>query len=122
MQGSSGRGLHWIQYRPQPADEHLWNATDLKDHLLTLVQPVYAQQILENPKQHSVWRNTLRLLTENGGIAAQIADHIWTGDKLKPFERSLAAQFWANRLWTLDRQRTCLGTTAIPDATLPILS
>ena len=108
-----------MQYRPQPEDEHLWNATDLKDHLLTLVQPVYAQQILENPKKHSVLRKTLRLLTENGGIAAQIADHIWTGNKLKPFERSLAAQFWANRLWTLDRQRTCLGTTAIPDAACP---
>jgi len=72
-----------------------------------------------NPKQHSLLRKTQRLLTEFGGIAAQIADHIWTGNKLKPFERSLPAQFWANRLWTLDRQRMCLGTTAVPDATCP---
>ncbi len=64
-------------------------------------------------------RKTQRLLTENGGIAAQIADHIWAGNKLKPFERSLAAQFWANRLWTLDRQRKCFGATAVPDATCP---
>ena len=38
---------------------------------------------------------------------------------MTPFERSLAAQFWTNRLWTLVRQRKCLGATAVPDATCP---
>ena len=32
--GSSGRGLHWIQYLESPQDQQLRNATDLKDQPL----------------------------------------------------------------------------------------
>ena len=117
--GDAGRGLHWIHYREMPQDAGLRNAADLKDHLVALVQSTRAQHVLQNPKQHSVLHKVSRLLTANGGIAAQIASHLWTSGKLTPFERSLAAQFWTNRLWTLARQRKCLGATAVPDATCP---
>ena len=117
--GSSGRGLHWIQYRTSPQDEQLRNAADLKDHLLTLVLSVQTQNVLLNPAGHSVLRKVCTLLNTHGGIAPQIASHLWTGAKLTPFERSLAAQFWTNRLWTLVRQRKCFTATAIPNATCP---
>jgi hypothetical protein len=117
--GSSGRGLHWIQYRESPQDEQLRNAADLKDHVLTLVRSVQTQNILLNPKEHLVLHKVNELLNTHGGIAPQIASHLWTGAQLTPFERSLAAQFWTNRLWTLVRQRKCFTATAVPDATCP---
>jgi hypothetical protein len=77
---------------------HLRNAADLKDHLLTLVRSVQPQNVLQNPKEHSVLHKVNGLLNTHGAIAPHIASHFWTGAKLTPFERSLAAQFWTNRL------------------------
>ncbi len=113
-----GRGLHWIQYRKSPQDEHLRDATDLKVELLSAVSKSQTQQVLINPTD-SVLRKTNNLLAMHDGIAAQPCAYIWTDASLTPFERSTTAQYWTNRVWTMARQQALFGESAVPDATCP---
>ena len=115
--GQAGRGQHWIRC-PGPSEGHLYNAADLKDQLVAVVRKSQTRQILETPTD-SVLRKTKHLLTMHGGLAAQVSAYIWTNSILTPVERSLAAQFWTNRVWTLDKQQKLLGTSAVPDAICP---
>ena len=96
----------------------LRNASDLKDQLLSAVRESQAQQFLDDPTE-SVRKKTKALLTMHGGVAAQVSAYIWIDGRLSPFERSLAAQFWANRVWTLVRQQMLFGAGVITDATCP---